>query len=684
MRDTGSSQARRVGIATVLVGAVLLAGYGCYCYWPVTTVTIDPLRTPFYGPYKANGFVHPSIHDTQGLRRAHKLVVAVVALVVLLGSTRWWRRALLERVCGFVKVLVIRERRARRLTGRIVLIGLLGLVLAREIPSLGKTPDLRSDTPANLANLNAHITMTLGPADRLAAGDVLFRETTPHYGVLVPVLVGIYQRHFGLIPLGDHVRWLVGIEILYWIAAGYLFVIWSRGHWLSCVLPIVLLLEYYWSATDGLAAPNHSPLRTAGLTMAMLGMTALRRASARTNQWAAGLLSGLAVLTNVESGIAATLGLVAYLYRRFPLDEEDGRWSRLLGMAARFCAGFLAALIGFVLLYRAGCGSWPHAAGLKQYFVYARLSSMGYGSRPFRIDLYPSAWVALWPLTVVTHTIWSVCYTAQQRPGGFRPSFRIAVGTSLLVWFAYFANRPEPGYIGSYLLPYGLLLIDLGRYLGLALRRPRACFGIQAVLASLILCHSGIVASRVIDWSWNPSALAVKPLRWGIPLVWKGSQSPADPPRFSKAYLPESYSASLRERAGYLRRVACGRRLVYFTIDSYLMPRLSHVLPLQEFSDPAQALTRSSYDRLLRSVVKAPVETVYIDSRRCADLIWYGGMFDLLRKDLSRRFQCEGVEHGWEIWRRRAPLPVSRGRVSADTTGNPPPPRTRGIGGTES
>ena len=46
--------------------------------------------------------------------------------------------------------------------------------------------------------------MTLGHADRLAAGDVLFRQTTPVYGVLFfPVLLGIYERQFGLITLWE-------------------------------------------------------------------------------------------------------------------------------------------------------------------------------------------------------------------------------------------------------------------------------------------------------------------------------------------------------------------------------------------------------------------------------------------------------------------------------------------------
>ena len=250
--------------------------------------------------------------------------------------------------------------------------------------------------------------------------------------------------------------------------------------------------------------------------------------------------------------------------------------------------------------------------------------------------------------------------SASQRAGGFRPSFRIAVGITLLVWFAYFANRPDPEYICSYLLLYGLLLIDLGRYLRrqikLAARRPRVLFGVPAVLGILVFSQSALVASRVIEWSDYPFRLKVNSGRSGIPLVRRSDVKKPAPPRISKAYMAPSYARSLKDRADYLRSTARGRRLVYFTVDSYLMPRVSGVLPLQEFADPSEALTRSSYDRLLYSVLKAPVDEVYIDSRNAADLIWYGGIFDLLRRDLSRRFQYDGIEHGWEIWRRRSEL----------------------------
>jgi hypothetical protein len=507
--------------------------------------------------------------------------------------------------------------------------------------------------------------MTVGHADRLAAGDVLFRDVTPQYGVLVPVLLATYERQFGLITLGEHMRWLVGVEVVYWMIAGYLFLIWSRGHWVACILPAMLLLQYYWSGTTGLVPPNHSPFRTAGLTIAMLSLMLLRNATPRVTQWMTGVAAGVAILANIESGIAAAVGIVIYLLRRYVFLGTDARVRVLLRTAARFVAGFVVAIFGFVVLYRVGCGNWPYFPGLRDYFVYARISSAGYGTRPFQLAYYPSVLMALWPFVLFAHVIWTVFYSAQQRANGFRPSYRIAVGMTLLVWFAYFANRPDPEYIGSYLLFYGLFLIDLGRYAGLVVRRRRAFFRPRAVVAAALLCFVGMVAWRVVEWSWNPGEWAIKSVRSAVPLIGRGDAKPVDQPKMSKAYLPRDYAHSLRERADYLRAVAKGKRVVYFTLDSYLMPRISNVLPLQPYADPIEALTRTSYDRLLNSVLKAPVEELYVDARNASELIWYGGMYDLLRRDLSRRFDRERVEHGWEVWKRRAEVAGAGGNEAS-------------------
>ena len=414
-------------------------------------------------------------------------------------------------------------------------------------------------------------------------------NATPKYGVLVPVLLAIYQRHFGTMGLGDLMHVLVGIEILYWIAALYLFSRWSRSHWPSCVLPTVLMLWFFWSASIGLHHPNHSPFRTAGIAITLTALMALppRLAAGEPVGGGRGIGTGDAGEPS-SRGSRRPPAWSCTLYRRYGLGEAGGGLREPLRMIARFAGGLLAALAAFALVYRLGCGRWPYLPGLRDYWDYANLSSEGYGSRPFRPETYATAYLAIWPFTIVAHAVWSVIDSAQQRSAGFRPSYRIAAGVTLLVWFAYFANRPDPEYISSYLLPYGLLLIDAGRYAGLFVRRPRARFGLRAITGLVVLGHAALAASTVIDWSWNPMAWKVKVMRAGAPMLARGE---AEDPVAGAGRPGLSAVGLCRVDAGPRPIPATqgeGRRPIYFTVDSYMMPRFSGVLPLQEFADPAE------------------------------------------------------------------------------------------------
>ena len=144
MQDNGLSKARRAWIATLLVGAAIMAGYGCVRFWPVTTITIDPLQTPFYGPYQANGFVHPS--DSRYPRaaacpqvdRRRDRAGRSPVLVPMVGNGLGPARVEVHQA------VVAHRRRVRRVAGGLVLLALLAVLLAKEIPSLHKTPDFHT------------------------------------------------------------------------------------------------------------------------------------------------------------------------------------------------------------------------------------------------------------------------------------------------------------------------------------------------------------------------------------------------------------------------------------------------------------------------------------------------------------------------------------------------------------
>jgi len=124
---------------------------------------------------------------------------------------------------------------------------------------------------------------------------------------------------------------------------------------------------------------------------------------------------------------------------------------------------------------------------------------------------------------------------------------------------------------------------------------------------------------------------------------------------YNRVYLPKSYWESLKIRSEFLIKQNEGNlsnRMVFFTPDSYLLPRFSKVYPYQIFSDPVVALKKNIYLEMIKSVINSPFEEIYFDSRDEKKLIWYGWMFQMVRRDLSNDFEKVRVESGWEIWKR--------------------------------
>ncbi|MBY0326722.1 MAG: hypothetical protein K2Q30_07370, partial [Gemmataceae bacterium] len=170
----------------------------------------------------------------------------------------------------------------------------------------------------------------------------------------------------------------------------------------------------------------------------------------------------------------------------------------------------------------------------------------------------------------------------------------------------------------------------------------------------LVLIYSQV--ADAMNWAINPLDWRVNNfVRWQVPLVKKGFPLTVDAVHIEGVYLSQGYAHSLVTRSEFLKNKSVkqiNNRSIYFTVDSYLIPHISGILPWQEFADPFEAISKKYYDRLIESVIKSPFDEIYFDARDEKKLIWYGGMFQMVRRDLSKDFEKVRVESGWEIWRR--------------------------------
>lgn len=447
-----STRQTRTMVSFMAMTLIFASGVIALQLKPTWTETIDPLQTPYFGKFGGNAFlIRGKLNHTDGQRLTHRLALAIVGTLVLgfLLRPKIDLRCLVYQGCSLTMQWVFRNR----WVGALLAVGLLVL----EMPSFQKTPDFSLCNDKTMTAVHQHMTGVVGHGDRLAGGDVLFRDVTPLYGVLLPTILAVWERNLGLLAFGDVLRLMVALEMIYLVTAMYLFLTWSRMRWVWAAAALSLMLPYYYSESNCLIPQNHGIWRMCGIPLTVLSLWCLRSLGAVRSSWIAGMVCAIAILANIESGISSSAGVGVYLTLRF--GTRDGRivWTQVASFAWRVALAMLSTFGAFWAAYAILLGDFPDIRGVGEIWVYAQLGGSGFGSSPLKwVDLPRTGW----PLLMFVHAAGTLTYTVWTGSYGHRGAFRASVAGIFLVWFSYFMNRPDPIYSCSFMFLYGFLLID--------------------------------------------------------------------------------------------------------------------------------------------------------------------------------------------------------------------------------
>ena len=377
------------------------------------------------------------------------------------------------------------------------------------------------------------------------------------------------------------------------------------------------------------------------MAVALVVFAVLGRVPRRRALFLLGLVSGGALVLNFETGVAVTAGAVAYATFRFGLLQREAGSSRPLEAASFLAMGGLAALVLVLAIVPLALGEWLDPRHLPRLLANAVFTaSAGYSGWPLTTDPLP--------IVMLGHAVFVLLFTAFGGPAPRGPStaFRAATAAVLVVWFAYYANRPHPWNLSSYHLPYGVLLVDLVRFVEQQVRRRTPGPGWVAATAVLLL-----VLLPNLAWNagkgWRQVRAAVGPALRGEP--------PPGARLLSGVFLAEPAASELATRAGFLAARASAR-LVFLSTDSYLVPKLAGAFPALSVVDFCwQATTRRDYERVLAAIAASDATTVYLDApgTHTYAASYCAAFYDRVRQDLSRHFERAGSESGWEAWKRR-------------------------------
>lgn len=639
------------------------------------------------------GAPHPSPApvDSRGLRRAHLALLLSLASVAAVGfalRNRWNSRlgrivfsaaaivvmaalALLPEagslvvqhattvqrlggVCGLAVLFLLARYRKRRWIQWPALAACAGLIVLFAVPGRRLTLTYTSDWDLTEIRME-HWVYVVSHADRLLHGARLHDGATPSYGQLATLVNVALQKLLGEFTMRDHLAFIVGLQTLVMLALMRAYYFLSRGVWLLCWPALVIAGCNFWIVTW--LEPNHSAWRYCVLWLVPWILTWLAAAPVRFAALGAGLTSCLAIIHNVETGVAAAAGCLAFVAFR----SRHLAAGQIAVVAARTCAGFAAGLLCWVMVCLVTLGRAPDfVAALRQAALFRLMSSSGVAAAlPTAID----------PLALII--LGTSCFTLIYRVLDWRRSpmpahaVQFGVAAATLVWFAYYANRPHREYLFGFFPLLGCLVIDPLRL-------------VSAGLRGRLPFTATVCAAAMISWVIVPVVKQQCVLQYWLlppaPENFVQDQHLKYIPRLGAYFPDDARTDAILHRAEYLKsRASPG--LAFFSVDCYPIAKLARCWPRLSVADIFwECLHVRQFAAAWSAIEDGQIDEILLDpqdwlkSATCHFPVCAGQRRYLLvlRDRIAREFDFVGAEGGWEVWRRRGSL------VSHKTDGSRP------------
>ena len=314
-------------------------------------------------------------------------------------------------------------------------------------------PELREFTSDGLSAVEWHYSGNLGAGDQLATGMQLGRVPL-NAGLLSAVLLASAERIMGLFSFGTHIRIVQALQVLFLGLTAAALWNWYRPRWLPVLLALLLIFPWVEPLHVAVLYPNQSAWRFLGLAAAIFALVALRERPHAHCAAYLGLVAGMALGWNLETGACVTAAFVAFLVLR--MSKRSGGLDLLLA-GVLFACGLAAAFLLLAIIVRIGLGYWPDPVAVLESFPLVGQFAGGYGGLKLtQID--PLACL------IFAHALFVVVYGIvqwQQEDLDGRSACRIALATLAVLWSAYYFKGPHFWNVWSLLLLYGFLLGDL-------------------------------------------------------------------------------------------------------------------------------------------------------------------------------------------------------------------------------
>jgi hypothetical protein len=480
-----------------------------------------------------------------------------------------------------------------------------------------------------------HYSFVIGPADRLAAGLQLGSHVNLYYGVIPSLLLAAFERNWGLLDFGGHVRLVQFFQIAFLALALLAYWLWRPRNLLFVLFGALLVGPWISTSHMAIFHPNQSGWRSLGMAAGIVVLLLVQRQPLRRAAFILGAAGMFVLLYNTETGVCLSVGYGLFLLSRAAKLTVTGVFE-LAGLAV---AGAILLFLPVPIFYRITLGSWPTLA-VEPLLVYIRRFSEGYAALPLYFD--PLA------LLIGIHCVYLIASCVMKwrlRHLDSREGINLAISATLLVWFTYFLNRPHPWNLWTFQFLYAFLFADVLDWHTLRSLTRRNLTGI--VLDWKVAALAFVVLPVVLSNNYFAMRATIHPD--GQPLL------PSTMRTISGISMAETSANLLQGKANFLLRQDAST--LFISRQSYSLSLLTQRFnPLRTQDAFTETVTNQDFEDLVAEIYALSPRLILFDAPDSESLMpeyttitIYMRFFDRLKARLGERYRHVAVTDGWEV-----------------------------------
>ena len=517
------------------------------------------------------------------------------------------------------------------------------------VPGFLQPPDLSNRSQTDLTLIEMHYRLFFGSGDRLASGLALFQEVYPRYGLIQPLFFSIVEKKFVNLSFGNYYNIIQISQVIFCIMAFIGYWMWNRKNILHTMISMMLLVPWIYCTHQATLYPNQSALRFIGFPIMILFLYWMREKTLKIAIVFLGFCASFLILLNPETGIAVSAGYFVFLISRL----NNKNMPDILKLSALYFLCILIFFAIFVFVTYSTIQILPIPSDFNKFSKYLYFFSKGYGGLKLQLS-EPIAWV------IIVHSIYLIIYFGvkfSNNKMSIENSFKYALATTILVWFSYYVNRPAKWNLWSILFLYGFFLPEYidKRVLKLSFSRRKKRLSISdnrfyhTMAISKTMVFTFIIIPFILVQNINAFVNVKNRVKFCTFSTIPGKN-------VSGALLSDGIALAIEDKARYLADIHTVNNTIYFTANSFFIPKLTGMNPRLPVSEVfLETINQNDLEELIKYIKDRDPRFLCFDDPNGA---FHGDayvmrLYERVKTPLASYYKSPVNLNGWQVYEKK-------------------------------